>query len=284
VLRAINLAVTRTPRKVIQLVAARRVTPAGSVRAPSSRNQVRAVVRQRLYGARRGRRPTINGLRKLRLLAVEASATTLMHLVARGATLRRTTTKALRARLHRQNKRAATGFSRPVRGPKPRRRFWRQGRRGYAGLFGKRRYRVGRRDRVLVRRASRRLTLRRALAARVLSARATRRNFAVRVQRYSAVASQRFLSNTSSSAAHARFLTARAQGYAYTFGRMSITQRRYRATRRTSRSPRTVNSILSKPAVRTMSASARGVRQQLLQYVANPKILQDYQQLIACRQ
>lgn len=112
-----------TPRKFIQRVAALRAFPAGPTRVPSSRNQVRGVVRQRLYGMFRGQFPATSGIRKLRLLAVEASATNLARLAARSTTLRRSAIKALRARLQRRNKRAITGFSAAIRGSKARRRF-----------------------------------------------------------------------------------------------------------------------------------------------------------------
>lgn len=135
-----------------------------------------------------------------------------------------------------------------------------------------------------MRRTSRRLALRRAFTARALSARVASRSFVARARRYTAVVGRRLLSNSASAAARVRFLVALAQGNAYTSGRTAVTQRQYRVTRRTSRASRPVRSAFLKPTVRTAPVSARGVRQQLLQYVTTPKILQNYQQLIVCRQ
>jgi len=98
------------------------------------------------------------------------------------------------------------------------RRLWRQNRRGYKGLFGKRRYRVERRDRQLTRRTSKRLSLRRALLARALATRPLAFAYPHRSGYYTADAASHLLSQSAESVAKSKLSVIRAQRNTYTAG------------------------------------------------------------------
>lgn len=93
------------------------------------------------------------------------------------------------------------------------RRVWRQGRRGYAGLFGKRRYRVERRDKQLARRTSKRSVTQRTLLVRSILSQKTYRASNEHSIRYKAATAVQLL--TSVGEKPAKLLAANAQQGGY---------------------------------------------------------------------
>jgi hypothetical protein len=130
--------------------------------------------------------------------------------------------KALRKRLLRRNKRRVTGFSfgrrGKTKGMRTQRRLWRQNRRGYKGLFGKRRYRVERRDRQLTRRTSKRLSLRRALLTRALAAQPLAFTYSRRIGYYTADAASHLLNGSAESVAKPKLSVTLTQRNTYKAG------------------------------------------------------------------
>lgn len=145
--------------------------------------------------------------------------------------------KAFRKRLLRRNKRRVTGFSfgrrGKAKGARTQRRLWRQNRRGYKGLFGKRRYRVERRDRQLTRRTSKRLSLRRAFLTRALVVPPLAFAYSRRIGYYTADAASHLLSGSAESVAKSKLSVTLTQRNTYTAGRnLLLSLPQTRGTRR----------------------------------------------------
>lgn len=215
-------------RKAIQLVAnLRTLSTRNYTDLLRRRNLTRAAAHQRLYRAQSRRGLGCSELRRLRSFAAEAEATSRAQLIAGSISLRRPVARSLHTRLLRRNRRRTTGFAlgRRDKGKRMRvsRRVWRQGRRGYVGLFGKRRYRVARRDKRLVRRTSKRLATHRLLVTRALRTQATQQLSIAHRRGYDSGAAAQLLRAT----APTRSAVERTRRLKYVMGRSLLGDKQY---------------------------------------------------------
>jgi len=179
------------------------------------------------------------------------------------------------------------------------RRLWRQNRRGYKGLFGKRRYRVERRDRQLIRRTSKRLSLRRTLLARALATQPSAFAYSRRSDHYTVDAASHLLGGSAISAARSKLSVTLTQRNTYMAGcNLLLSLPQTRGTRRPelqSRSlPRTASFSLKRTARTvgtkslTIASAARGTcvatrlptyvprRTNYHEYSAHPRLTAKY--------
>lgn len=196
-LRRITYRAAHLTHKLARTATSRQVFIKNTGARKNTRSCIHAVVRQRLHYAYRCSPVRRSGFRLLRLFSSEIRSALRVDNTSKLLGLRRVSAKALRKRLLRRNTRRTTSFFFDRRSKTKRRRVSRctrrQGRRGYSGLFGKRRYRVGRRDKQLARRASKRTTIHRDILARTKLLKKTARNCDNRSACYKATALSQLL-------------------------------------------------------------------------------------------